>query len=307
MAKTPINLAKSVKDRLLNISRAEGRTFDVLLVRFALERMLYRLSVSEHRNRFVLKGGMLVTVWIDDDNRVTRDADFLGHGDPDPEKLVADFRAIMQIDGADGLVFDVDALAALAIREEMEYGGVRLRTAAYLERTRIPVTIDIGFGDAIVDPIQQLEYPTLLDLPVPVIRSYPPTTVIAEKFQAMVALGVLNGRMKDYYDLWAIPRNLEIPPDELDAAISATFERRKTAIPTGRPPGLSVQLVEDDAKQRQWRAYAASLELEVITLEAVVDAIWDLVGPACARLMGNSQLVQVDDTGSALTARRINS
>ena len=204
---------------------------------------------------------MLVTVWIDDDNRVTRDADFLGHGDADPDKLVADFRAIMQIDGADGLVFDVDALAATVIREEMEYGGVRLRTAAYLERTRIPVTIDIGFGDAMADTTRQLEYPTLLDLPVPHVRSYPPATVVAEKFQAMVAFG-----------------------DELDAAIRATFERRKTAIPTDRPPGLSAEMTGDEAKQRQWRAYAASIELEALALEAVVNAIWNLVGPSCARL-----------------------
>jgi hypothetical protein len=166
----------------------------------------------------------------------------------------------------------------------MEYGGVRLRTAAYLERTRIPVTIDIGFGDAMADATRQLEYPTLLDLPAPHVRSYPPATVVAEKFQAMVALGVLNGRMKDYYDLWAIPRNLAIAPNALDAAIRTTFERRKTASPTDRPPGLSAPMVEDETKQRQWRAYAASLELEAITLESVVDAIWDLVGPSCARL-----------------------
>jgi len=122
MARSPANLAKSVKDRLLNISRREGRAFDVLLVRFALERLLYRLSVSEYRERFVLKGGML-TAWIDDDNRVTRDADCLGYGDANPDKLVADFRAIMQIEGDDGLVFDADALVARAIREEMEYGA----------------------------------------------------------------------------------------------------------------------------------------------------------------------------------------
>jgi len=251
MARSPANLAKSVKDRLLNISRSEGRAFDVLLVRFALERLLYRLSVSEYRERFVLKGGMLVTAWIDDDNRVTRDADFLGYGDANPDKLVADFRAIMQIEGDDGLMFDADALVATAIREEMEYGGVRLKTAAYLERTRIPVTIDIGFGDALADAAQQLDYPTLLDLPVPHIRSYPPATVIAEKFQAMVALGVLNGRMKDYYDLWAIPRNLEIASENLDVAIRATFERRGTPIPTERPPGLSAEMMEDETKHRQ--------------------------------------------------------
>lgn len=284
MAKTPTNMAKSVKDRLLNIARQEGRVFDVLLVRFALERLLYRLSISEHRDRFVLKGGMLVTVWVEDDNRVTRDADFLGHGDPDPERLAADFREIMAIESDDGLVFDLDALAATAIREEMEYGGTRLKTAAYLEKTRIPVTIDIGFGDAMADATQQLEYPTLLDLPAPNVRAYPPATVMAEKFQAMVALGVLNGRMKDYYDLWAIPRALEIADSDLDAAISATFERRQTAIPTERPPGLSAEMVDDEVKQRQWRAYAASVELEGVSLESIVDTVWGLVGPSCARI-----------------------
>lgn len=285
MAKTPTNMAKSVKDRLLNIARQEGRVFDVLLVRFALERLLYRLSVSQHRERFVLKGGMLVTVWVEDDNRVTRDADFLGHGDPDPERLAANFREIMAIESDDGLVFDLDALAATAIREEMEYGGTRLKTSAYLEKTRIPVTIDIGFGDAMADATQQLDYPTLLDLPAPNVRAYPPATVIAEKFQAMVALGVLNGRMKDYYDLWAIPRALEISDADLDAAITATFERRQTAIPTERPPGLSAEMVDDEVKQRQWRAYAASVELENVSLESIIDKVWGLVGPSCARIV----------------------
>lgn len=289
MAKAPTNMAKSVKDRLLNIARKEGRAFDVLLVRFALERLLYRLSVSAHRERFVLKGGMLVTVWVADDNRVTRDADFLGHGDADPDHLIADFGAIMAIESDDGLVFDVDALTATVIREEMEYGGVRLRTAAYLEKTRIPVTIDIGFGDAMADATQRIDYPTLLDLPAPQVRAYPPTTVIAEKFQAMVALGVINGRMKDYYDLWAIPRAIGISDDDLDAAIRATFERRRTPVPKERPPGLSAEMFDDAGKQRQWRAYAASLELDAVSLESVTEGVWELVGPSCARIAASSE------------------
>jgi predicted nucleotidyltransferase component of viral defense system len=288
MAKAPTNVAKSIKDRLLNIARKEGRAFDVLLVRFALERLLYRLSISAHSDRFVLKGGMLVTVWVADDNRVTRDADFLGHGDADPDRLIADFGEIMAIESDDGLAFDIDALTAMVIREEMEYGGVRLKTAAYLERTRIPVTIDIGFGDAMVDATQRLDYPTLLDLPAPQVRCYPPATVIAEKFQAMVELGVLNGRMKDYYDLWAIPRAIDISADDLDAAISATFERRRTPIPKERPPGLSAEMFGDEGKQRQWRAYAASLELDAISLESIIEAVWELVGPSCARIVARS-------------------
>ena len=288
MAKPPVNLAKSVKDRLLKLARAEGKVFDVVLVRFALERLLYRLSLSAHRDRFVLKGGMLVTVWLDDDNRVTRDADFLGHGDADADKLVADFKEIMSVDVDDGLVFDVDNLSATAIREEMEYGGTRLKTVAYLEKTRIPITIDIGFGDAMADPTRQLNYPTLLDLPAPNIRTYPPATVIAEKFQAIVVLGIANGRMKDFYDLWAIPRSIDVPDEELDAALAATFARRDTVIPTERPAGLTPEMANDPNKQRQWYAYASSIELESVELLDVVDAIWALIGPACERLARES-------------------
>lgn len=289
MAKPPVNLAKSVKDRLLNLARVEGRVFDVVLVRFALERLLYRLSVSEHRERFVLKGGMLVTVWLDNDNRVTRDADFLGYGDASAEALISAFRDIMSIAANDGLRFDTDAVAATVIREEMEYGGVRLRTSAYLEKTRIPVTVDIGFGDALPDASQQLDYPTLLDLPAPRVRAYPPATVIAEKFQAMVALGIANGRMKDFYDLWAIPGSLTIADADLDAAIGATFDRRGTPVPDIRPPGLSADMVASADKQRQWRAYAASIELDAVALQDVVDAVWALVGPSCARLNAGHQ------------------
>jgi hypothetical protein len=141
----------------------------------------------------------------------------------------------MAIESDDGLVFDLDALTATAIREEMEYGGTRLKTSAYLEKTRIPVTIDIGFGDAMADATQTLDYPTLLDLPAPNVRAYPPASVIAEKFQAMVALGVLNGRMKDYYDLWAIPRALDIAADDLDAAPRRSSAARRRSRRKGRP------------------------------------------------------------------------
>ena len=166
----------------------------------------------------------------------------------------------------------------------MEYGGVRLRTDAYLERSRIPVTIDIGFGDALADAARTMAYPSMLGMDEPEIRIYSPASVIAEKFQAMVALGVANGRMKDYFDLWAIPRALEIAPDDLDAAIRATFERRGTAIPAERPPGLSDAMIVDDAKRAQWRAYAASLDLSELAFEEVIEAAWALVSPSCERL-----------------------
>lgn len=284
MADGPKNLAASVKQRLLNLARAQGRGFDILLVRFALERLLFRLSQSAHRDNYVLKGGMLVRQWLDHDNRETRDADFLGFGDADAEKIKAIFAEIMAIAGDDGLAFDTSALTAATIREETEYGGIRLKANAYLERTRIPVTLDIAFGDALVDASQTIEYPALLDMERPSIRAYPPAQVIAEKFQAVVALGLANGRMKDFYDLWAIPKSMPVDEQALDTAIAATFERRATPIPNERPSGLSAAMAEDATAQQRWRAYMESLELPVPDFAEVLDDIWALLAPSCARL-----------------------
>ena len=284
MAKAPANIAASAKARLLALARAEGQPFDVLLVRFALERLLYRLSISPQRDNFILKGGLLVTLWLEDSNRVTRDMDFLAFGDASAARLIADFGEIMAVEADDGLMFDIEGLTARPIREDAEYGGMRLSTIAHLERTRIPVTIDLGFGDAIARPADPIAYPTLLDFPDPEIRVYPPATVIAEKFQAMVALGIANSRMKDYYDLWALPRSCLITAEDLDAAIAATFERRGTEVPTEPPPGLSNSFFEDRDKQRQWAAYAGSIDLARVQLDAVVHQIWNFVGPSCARL-----------------------
>lgn len=255
MADAPKSLAASVKQRLLNIAREQSRAFDILLVRFALERLLFRLSLSAHRENYILKGGMLVTQWLDHDNRETRDADFLGFGEADAEVIKAIFAEIMMIAGNDGLEFDTGALAATAIREETEYGGIRLRTTAYLERTRIPVTLDIGFGDALADTSQSIEYPSLLDMERPRIRAYPPAAVITEKFQAIVALGLANGRMKDFYALWAIPKAMPIDQHALDAAVATTFERRGTPVPGERPVGLSETMAQDADARRRWRAY----------------------------------------------------
>lgn len=286
MADAPKNLAASVKQRLLKMAREQGRTFDILLVRFALERLLFRLSLSAYRENYILKGGMLVTQWLAHDNRETRDADFLGFGEADAEAIKTIFAEIMTIVGDDGLEFDTGSLAATAIREEMEYGGIRLRTTAYLERTRIPVTLDIGFGDALADASESIEYPSLLDMERPSIRAYPPAAVIAEKFQAVVVLGLANGRMKDFYDLWAIPKAMPIDDHALDAAIAATFERRATPIPGDRPVGLSEAMAQDADAQRRWRAYVDSLELPSLNFAEVLDDVWTLLAPSCTRLNG---------------------
>jgi predicted nucleotidyltransferase component of viral defense system len=284
MADRPNNSPASVRQRLLNIAREQGRVFEVVLVTYGHERLIYRLSISKHRDSFVLKGGMLITLWIGDENRVTRDADFLGYGDASEDHLTSVFSQIMSEPADDGLVYDVDRLTAEAIREEQQYGGIRLKTVARLGKTRIPITVDVGFGDVMTAPNYAVEYPSLLDMPAAHIRAYPPATVVAEKFHAIVALGLVNSRMKDYYDLWAILNTLSIAEKDIDDAILGTFERRETDVPVGTPAGLTRQFSVDPLKVQQWAAYTASIGLEGLFLENATDSIWTVLGAACERL-----------------------
>jgi predicted nucleotidyltransferase component of viral defense system len=281
MVRPTTNIAASIRRRLLNLARETEQDFNIVLVTYGLERLIYRLSVSAHRNRFILKGGMLVSLWTSDEARFTRDVDFLGFGDPDVEALKAAFAEILGIETADGLVFDVGILTASNIREDGVYGGVRLKTKAYLGKTEIPVTVDVGFGDAVGAVQNTIEVPSLIDLPTATIRAYPPEVVMAEKFQALVVLGLVNGRMKDFYDLWAIPKSLNVTDKDLSDAIAATFERRETGIPQERPDGLSQAFTADPQKMIQWRAYSDSIGLNGVSLPDVADDIWDRLGPIC--------------------------
>lgn len=281
MAKPLANVAASVRQRLLDLARREQRTFEVVLVAFGLERLIHRLAVSSYRDKFVLKGGMLVTLWTADPGRFTRDVDFLGFAQADQDKLAAAFAEILSIEIADGLIFDVARIEAALIREDQIYGGVRLKTTAFLEKTRIPITIDVGFGDALGDPAYQIEYVSLLEFEPVRIRAYSPATVIAEKFQAVIALGAANSRMKDYYDLWAIPKSIAIDSAELARTIKATFERRSTEIPTDRPEGLSSLFSANPAKAAQWAAYSEATVLEGVSLTDVVNEIWRRLLPIC--------------------------
>lgn len=283
MAKRPTNLAASVRQRLLNLARKDRQAFDVVLVAFGLERLIYRLSISKYRDRFVLKGGMLVTLWTKDTGRFTRDVDFLAFGPDDEETLKRAISVILSIDAEDGLVFDIDSLTATVIREDQVYGGMRLKTTAYLGNTKIPITIDIGFGDALGDPEFEIDYTSLLDFPPATVRAYSPETVIAEKFQAVVALGVVNGRMKDFYNLWAIRHSVPIEPEVLRQTIRKTFERRETEIPKSCPPGLTQEFATDPNKRTQWSAYADATELEDTNLAEIVDDIWAWLEPICTR------------------------
>ena len=243
---------------------------ELLLTRYALERLLHRLSLSPHRERFVLKGAMLLATWFDEPHRATRDVDLLGFGDPAEDALLGTFREIMAIKVDDGVSFDLKGLRIEAIREEVEYGGSRLRTTAALAGARIPITVDIGFGDAIEPGVEDIDLPVLLDMPSPHLRAYPPETVVAEKFHAMVALGRANSRMKDYYDVWMLTNAFDLEPERLRRAIAATFARRNTEIPASVPDGLSDVFSADPGKQRQWDAFARTLSGQVPKLDPVV-------------------------------------
>lgn len=281
MAKPPKDIAASVRQRLLNLARQEGQVFDVVLVAFGLERLVYRLSVSDYRDRFVLKGGMLVTLWTADTGRFTRDIDFLAFGSDEEVELKEAFSKILAIDGGDGLIYDAANLTAAAIREDQVYGGMRLHATAYLGTTQIPITVDLGFGDALGDPKYQIDYASLLDFPAASIRAYSPATVIAEKFQAVVALGLANSRMKDFYDLWTLPKAVKIDSQELADTILGTFNRRRTAIPTACPVGLSPEFSTEQGKETQWRAYSSGTTLEGKQLAEVTAEIWSWLEPAC--------------------------
>lgn len=229
---SPKNVGESVRARLLQRSRDGRMDFQVLLTRYALERLLYRLSQSAYRHRFVLKGAMLFAVWVAAPFRPTRDLDLLGYGENSPEAIREAFRAICeQAVADDGVAFDVDGIEATPIREDLEYGGVRVRTCATIAAARIPIQVDVGFGDAITPGAVEIDYPTLLDAPAPHLHAYPIETVVAEKLHALVTRGITNSRLKDFYDLWLISESFELERTPLAAAIRQTFARRNTELP----------------------------------------------------------------------------
>lgn len=273
------NMGASVRARLLNLAQERGQTFDLLLTRYALERLLYRLSTTKYRESFVLKGAMLMTTWFDQPFRPTRDLDFLGIGDSDPDKVLATFREIGGTAADDGVTFDLVALEIEQIRDEADYGGLRLKTYANVGGARVRVVIDVGFGDAVKPAVVDLDYPVLLDLPAPKLRAYPPETVIAEKFEALVKLGQANSRMKDFYDIWLLAREFEFDGDALAGAIAATFTRRKTGVPIERPVGLTETFARDPAKQQLWKSFSQAIGAELPPLDEVIEELADFLMP----------------------------
>ena len=278
------NVAASVRARLLNVAKAQGVDFNQVLVRFALERILYRLSQSEHADHYLLKGALLFTLWYDMPHRTTRDADLLGFGASDLESVTQTFRDIASVAVDDGIVFDPASVAAEEIRKDAGYAGARIFISGELDRARCKTQIDIGFGDAVTPGPVDATYPVLLaDLPAPRLRTYPVYTVVAEKLHAIALLGMTNSRLKDYLDLSVLLDREALDTDLLAQAIKATFERRGMAVPAGLPVGLTDEFAHDPSRQALWQAFIKKNELALEPLPTIVDRLRVALGAALNR------------------------
>src|ERR1019366_3165177 len=256
MKKPPTDVGASLPARLLGLAREQGEDFQLLLTRYANERLLFRLSASGHAQQFVLKGPALFALWTGKPHRATRDLDLLGFGDPGVAHVREVFSKVLAHNVVDdGFHFDLATLEVDLIREDQEYGGVRVDVVARVTNARVRLQVDVGFGDAITPEALVVEIPPLLDFPAPRLRAYPRETVVAEKLEAMVKLGMANSRMKDFYDIAVLARSFSFDGELLTRAIRATFECRKTPLPTTTPVALTATFAEDSMKKTQWSGF----------------------------------------------------
>ncbi|GIW43789.1 MAG: hypothetical protein KatS3mg077_1071 [Candidatus Binatia bacterium] len=256
MTEAAKGLPMSVQARLVRHARRAGLDPNVVLTRYGLERFLYRLSRSPHADRFVLKGALLMLVWLGETIRPTRDADLLGFGDLSEQTLAAVFAEVCGVSvEPDGLEFLPSSVRVAPIREDDVYGGMRVTLQGRLGTARVHVQVDVGIGDAVYPEPEWLEYPGLLDLPRPRLRAYRPETTIAEKLHAMVVLGEANSRLRDFFDILALARCYRFDGDVLAQAVRATFERRRTPVPSSLPVALTPRFAAIPGKQTQWAAF----------------------------------------------------
>jgi predicted nucleotidyltransferase component of viral defense system len=253
------NTAASIRARLLALAQSKNEDYQRVLGRYAIERFLYRLGRSPYRDKFALKGATLFTLWTGQTHRPTKDLDLLGQGSSAIGEVEHTIQAIFEIQAEDGLVFDSTSVEGTKIKEDDEYDGVRIKVLADLAGARIPMQIDIGFGDAVYPEPELASFPVLLPMEAPVIRAYPREASIAEKFQAMILLDIRNSRMKDFYDIWFIANTWTFDMASLRKAILASFERRGSPTPTGVPFALTDDFLNDPRKTQQWSAFVNRL------------------------------------------------
>lgn len=280
-------LAKSVQARLVRHAKEAGLDPNLVISRYGIERFLYRLSRSGHAEQFVLKGALLLLVWLGETLRPTRDADLLGFGDLSDEALTGIFRDVCRVEvEPDAVTFDADSVAIAPIREEDVYGGRRVTLRGQLGAARLTIQVDVGIGDAVTPEPQVLDYPSLLDLPQPRMRVYPRETVVAEKPHAMALLGLRNSRMKDYFDVRALLREGAMDERLLACAIAATFERRRTPVPDDVPAALTAAFSDDAQHQARWKAFLDKNRLKGPGLAEVVDELREGLATALSLARG---------------------
>jgi len=288
------NLPVSIRQKLLNLAHKRNDDFGLVLTKYGLERMLFRLSKSKYRDTLILKCALLFELWTKERYRATRDADFLAKGDNSPERFIRIFQEISAIEVQDdGLRFDPKTVKAERIKENEDYESVRATLTAFLDKAQIPIQIDIGFGDAISPGPIESEYPTLLNPPGPRLLTYPRETVVSEKLEAMVKLGIANSRMKYFYELHSLSKTFEFDGKALVDAVRATFERRGTAFPEGdRPLAFTPEFYEDENKIKQWRAFCNKNKPHVqdIELNALVARLLSFLTPVIRSAQGGPEL-----------------
>jgi hypothetical protein len=285
--RTP-NLAASVRQRLLVLSRERQEDFQVVLARYAIERLLYRLGCSQYAGQCILKGAQLFSLWGGEPHRPTRDLDLLGSGENTVERFEQVFRDLCQVSvEPDGLEWLAETVKGIQLREADEYEGLRIELVARLGEARIPVQVDLGFGDAVTPEPLEVEFPTLLPFPAPRLRAYPRETVVAEKFWIMARLGMANSRMKDFYDIWTLAWRFPFEGQVLAQAIEATFARRKTPLPSEPPVALTPDFGLDPAKQTQWLAFLRKgrLPADDTSLDALTSLLHDFLMPPTLTLL----------------------
>jgi hypothetical protein len=281
-SKPPRDRAASVRQRLLNLAKERREDFNFVILRYGLERLLFRLGQSRYAGSFVLKGAMLFPLWSGSPHRATKDMDLLGSGPPDVARFVTLFREVAAIAVEDGVTFLPDTVEGSPIREEARYEGIRVTLEGRLGAAKLALQVDVGFGDAVTPAPLEASYPVLLtDMPAPRFRVYARETAIAEKVEAMVTLGIGNSRMKDFFDIWYLSRTFEFEEAPLRGAIRATFERRGTQLPTDIPIALTKAFAEDAAKAIQWRAFVGRSRLGPATssLADVIEVVSTFLAP----------------------------
>lgn len=287
------NIEASVRGRLQDKARRTNRPFAEVLQYYGMERFLYRFSQSKYAKSFILKGALMFTVWDVPQRRTTVDIDFLARFDNQIEKIEQVIKDICAVKApADGLIFDTKTVKGQRIKEDADYEGVRVNFLGFLEKSKIPMQIDIGFGDVIIPKPSEVDYPTLLDFPAPHLKGYTFESVVAEKFEAMIKLGTLNSRMKDFYDVWLMTRRFNFEGKNLVAAIKATFANRETPLPSGKPLFAAGIYADESVQATMWKAFLKKNPIKAApdSFKAVVSAVEEFLSKPVATITSGQEL-----------------